>query len=673
MASDREVNLEHERPLDSESGENIFNNNKFEEFKGNRHKELLEDILKEENYNTGKSKPSKHGKHSNNEDNESNDYMKDKNKQKFEKSSQAKNGDKTDSNETANEEGAKMNKIWFGVFASISHEFILENNKKSEEISNSLQSAFRVISLTRPEYKIILKTLLKCEGIKNYDELGNNIYEFVNSIKSIAPPGATDKQFSFTYQDVQSIVRSVSFITEQNWKDKRVKYIELREASLSNLNEYWKDYRNKSADEDKKNEEENMINSMERNDRTAVECDATIKSLEMYAIQRWLYDWYMLRKSQTKIQEIDIEKEIIAKSQQILHKLFKDNFKTWEIQKNDIDKLNELKLDKALVSYEKENETTLSSFMKDGAKRFFKMFNVSNRIALVGPICSGKSTLLSILGFIISKIQSKVLNYSVISPKNFTYGELYGSTDNIQAYSSDIELRNSIYSMILEKYAEMDSKDDEVVVKSIVIDAPLEEVDTECTIIDQMDLQKLKENDWDMNKNYIKFPNGITLGIPSDLYFLYETDTLKDVSPRFISSVGVVMTHEKFISWREMIKRQVNTMFEQNTSFYKMFGITQKSMLQDIEKIVVAIINKFESQYEELPLMWDKKSQVISFFNILSAYINEMKSTILRKVKKTPEYAKETIDYYNKSIHQTLSSFILISMIWSFSGILDIK
>lgn len=111
MASDREVNLEHERPLDSESGENIFNNNKFEEFKGNRHKELLEDILKEENYNTGKSKPSKHGKHSNNEDNESNDYMKDKNKQKFEKSSQAKNGDKTDSNETANEEGAKMNKI----------------------------------------------------------------------------------------------------------------------------------------------------------------------------------------------------------------------------------------------------------------------------------------------------------------------------------------------------------------------------------------------------------------------------------------------------------------------------------------------------------------------------------------------------------------------------------
>jgi len=176
-----------------------------------------------------------------------------------------------------------------------------------------------------------------------------------------------------------------------------------------------------------------------------------------------------------------------------------------------------------------------------------------------------------------------------------------------------------------------------------------------------------------MNKNYIKFPNGITLGIPSDLYFLYETDTLKDVSPRFISSVGVVMTHEKFISWREMIKRQVNTMFEQNTSFYKMFGITQKSMLQDIEKIVVAIINKFESQYEELPLMWDKKSQVISFFNILSAYINEMKSTILRKVKKTPEYAKETIDYYNKSIHQTLSSFILISMIWSFSGILDIK
>lgn len=373
-----------------------------------------------------------------------------------------------------------MNKICFGVFASISHEFILENSKKSEEISNSLQSAFRVISLTRPEYKIILKTLLKCEGIKNYDELGNNIYEFVNSIKSIAPPGATDKQFSFTYQDVQSIVKSIAFITEQNWKDKRAKYLELREVTLSNLNEYCKDYRNKSADEEKKNEEENMINSMEKTERTAVECDATIKSLEMYAIQRCLYDWYMLRKTQTKIQEIDIEKEIIAKSQQILHKLFKSNYNTLEIQKNDVDRQNELKFDKALVSYEKENETSLSAFMKDGAKRFFKMFSVSNRIALVGPICSGKSTLLNILGYVIHKIQQKVLNYSVISPKSFTYGEMYGSTDSIQAYSSDIELRNSIYSMILEKiYSEMSSTNKDAVVNSIVMDAPLEEVDTE--------------------------------------------------------------------------------------------------------------------------------------------------------------------------------------------------
>ena len=65
--------------------------------------------------------------------------------------------------------------------------------------------------------------------------------------------------------------------------------------------------------------------------------------------------------------------------------------------------------------------------------------------------------------------------------------------------------------------------------------------------------------------------------------------------------------------------------------------------------------------------------QILNFFKVFKAYINELKSMILRKVKKTPELAKETIDFYKKNISQTLKSFVLISLIWSFSGILDVK
>jgi hypothetical protein len=133
-----------------------------------------------------------------------------------------------------------------------------------------------------------------------------------------------------------------------------------------------------------------------------------------------------------------------------------------------------------------------------------------------------------------------------------------------------------------------------------------------------------------MNKTYIKFPNGITLELPHDLYFFYETNSLRNASPRFIASVGVVMTNEKFISWREIIKSNVNVLMEQNASFFKMFSITKKILLHDIEKIVVTIVNKFESQFDQLPLMWDKKMHVLNFFKVFKAYLSEIKSVILK-------------------------------------------
>lgn len=186
-------------------------------------------------------------------------------------------------------------------------------------------------------------------------------------------------------------------------------------------------------------------------------------------------------------------------------------------------------------------------------------------------------------------------------------------------------------------------------------------------------MQKNNEMDNELDNNLIKFPNGITLDFPNDLYFFYETDSLADVSPRFISSVGVVMTHEKFISWKEMIRKNINMTVDKNASFYKMFSITKQSLLTEFEKVVVPIVTKFESQYTELPLMWDKKMQILKFFKVYEAYVNELKSVILRKVKRNPENAKGTIDFYLNSINQTLNSFMRLSLIWSFSGILDVK
>ena len=678
MKDDTEEPLEedYERPLIDESEGNISGEHDLNGFKDNLDKKMLENVLSDDkNYQSNKN--IKHKEVEDFDEFESDIEQEFKRKQreisKDDESSPIKAEDKIASNDTTNDEASKMNKICFGVFASISHEFILNNPHKADEISLSLQSAFRVISLTRPEYKIILKTLLKCEGIKNYEDLGNGVLEFVKKIRESAPPGVTNMHFSFTYYDVQAIVKAIGHLTEQNWKEKDKKFSKLRKEMIDDLDDPIGDYRNKQIVEDKKAQNETKIDSQEKSERSKIEYDATCKTLELYAIQRCLYDWYVLRKKQSNVQEIDIEHEIIAKSQQILHKIFKEKSTNIKTKADEIQKQSEMSIEKVITSFEKENGINLSSFMKGSVQRFYKLFQVSKRIAIVGPICSGKSTLLKVISYAISKLLNKILNYSVISPKTFTYGELYGSTDNIQAYSSDIKSRDSIYSIILDKYAQMDASEKEKVIKSIVIDSDIEEVDTECTIQNSMRLQKTDELDNEFNKSYIRFPNGIILDFPHDFYFFYETDTLRNSSPRFVASVSVVMTHEKFISWREIIKNNTEILVNQNTSFFKMFSITKQSLLRDFEKVVVAIVDKFEKQYDELPLMWDKRMHTLNFFKIFKAYLAELKVVILRKVKKNPQIAKETIDYYQSRIGQTLNSFILISLIWSFSGILDVK
>lgn len=283
-----QLDLEDERPLDSESGENIFDSENLGVFKGNIHKELLENMLNDEgNYKSNRQpKRASKDKFDDIEKEIEADFKLQEEQFKRDESSHLKVHDKTGSNATTNDEGAKMNKICFGVFASISHEFILENNHKADEISLSLQSAFRVISLTRPEYKIILKTLLKCEGIKDYEELGANILEFVRMIREAAPAGVTDRHFSFTYYDLQAIVKSIGFLTEENWKDKAKKYLKIREEKLAIIEDPTNDYRDKALLEEKKAETEAMLDNMERKDRISVECDATVRTLELYAVQR---------------------------------------------------------------------------------------------------------------------------------------------------------------------------------------------------------------------------------------------------------------------------------------------------------------------------------------------------------------------------------------------------
>ena len=107
------------------------------------------------------------------------------------------------------------NKVCFGVFASISHRFNLHQDKWAQEISTSLQSAFRVLSLTRPELPLITAMFLKTEGFNHHHELSTLIHEALFRVQEEVvfcektdQEDLLDDSFALTVRDLRRITQA---------------------------------------------------------------------------------------------------------------------------------------------------------------------------------------------------------------------------------------------------------------------------------------------------------------------------------------------------------------------------------------------------------------------------------------------------------------------------------
>lgn len=99
----------------------------------------------------------------------------------------------------------------FGVFASMSHRFSLQHEQWAAEVSSSLQSAFRVLSLTKPELPLITTMLLKSQSFKHYENLSSKLHEFFFRVKEdVLGDSITDRDdwFSLTVRDIKRLAEA---------------------------------------------------------------------------------------------------------------------------------------------------------------------------------------------------------------------------------------------------------------------------------------------------------------------------------------------------------------------------------------------------------------------------------------------------------------------------------
>jgi hypothetical protein len=123
--------------------------------------------------------------------------------------------------------------------------------------------------------------MLKCDGIRNYNQLSKQIMQFVDEIKTEAPRAHLDmtKLFSFTYQDVMQLIKCISYISKEMWEEESVK---LKQSSDSSDKKYNMEHKSK-AELMKEIENEENDAEIENRMKIKVEKRATIKALEVYA------------------------------------------------------------------------------------------------------------------------------------------------------------------------------------------------------------------------------------------------------------------------------------------------------------------------------------------------------------------------------------------------------
>ncbi len=101
----------------------------------------------------------------------------------------------------------------------------------------------------------------------------------------------------------------------------------------------------------------------------------------------------------------------------------------------------------------------------------------------------------------------------------------------------------------------------------------------------------------------------------------FETPSLKNASPAFISKVGLVMTEDEDLEWQAICYRLKTLFFIKHKSFFTEQNLNGEKF---ITEFLLEFFNPFIDQLIKLPKfkMWphfNVKSSIIQFFNLLNS------------------------------------------------------
>jgi len=126
----------------------------------------------------------------------------------------------------------------------------------------------------------------------------------------------------------------------------------------------------------------------------------------------------------------------------------------------------------------------------------------------------------------------------------------------------------------------------------------------------------------------ITLPNGNVVMLPSDLYFLFETEDLSHASPLFLSQVGLVFTEASDVEYDDLFARSQALYYRKHDklSAAKPHGLPLREELDSCwEEVLQPMIERLHA-HESIKAwpLWDRKSLILQFFKILNSMTHRL-------------------------------------------------
>lgn len=186
-----------------------------------------------------------------------------------------------------------------GIFGSLSSNILINNPDVSDNLNLLAQSAFRTVSLARPNMQQMLKMILKSQGYHSFNRLAtltsNFIDEFIekkneflygrNQAESAHVQRTTER---LVLQDIRVALRYSILLRDQEWKGYLDKQYEKQEKSWKfELQLYEPTLQEKTQELERLDAQKKLI----LKDKSSIEAESILEGLKVLLTSKFFNEW----------------------------------------------------------------------------------------------------------------------------------------------------------------------------------------------------------------------------------------------------------------------------------------------------------------------------------------------------------------------------------------------